>query len=211
MSKRTLIIMVVTSAIVVAIGGIALAKGPESATITGPGIDEPLEIELIETANPDLVRRLMEQTGLWFATGDSSRIPAEPAGDLGPAYTLTWINSGPPADPVEERTIRQILYLHAESGPVIETPSQIGLEGWGPEVIGWFIAPDGLADTLTAMGVPTLAPQSMLDPPASTNPEAAALHEVEPADSVSYLAVAGFGLFIVILLIWIARRRTTIA
>lgn len=209
MSKRSLIIMVATSAIVVAIGGSALAKGPESATITGPGIDESLEIELIETANPDLVRRLMEQTGLWFATGDGSRIPAEPAGNLGPAYTLTWINSGPPADPVEERTIRQILYLQAESGAVIETPYQIGLEGWGAEVIGWFQAPDGLADTLTALGVPTSAPQSMLDPSTSTNLEAAALHEVEPADSVSYLAVAGFGL--VILLIWIARRRTTIA
>ena len=35
------------------------AKGPESATITGPGIDRP--IELIETANPDLVTRLMQQ------------------------------------------------------------------------------------------------------------------------------------------------------
>ncbi|GEM_PF-1712533 len=233
MSKRTLIVIVLTSAIVVAIGGTALAKGPESATITGPGIDEPIEIELIETAHPDVVQKLMGQTGLWVATGGGSRIPAEPTWDLGPAYTLTWINSGPPGDPVEKRTIRQILYPLAERGPVIETPSQIGLEGWGPDVIGWFIAPDGLADTLTAMGVPISAPQSnndvlpsntavaeasadsdpvpapeaILEASASTNPDAAAPFEVEPADGVRYLAVAGFVL--VIVLIWTARPRTT--
>jgi hypothetical protein len=206
MRKRAFIVALVASAIVAAVAGTALAKGPESATITGPGIDEPIEIELFEPANPDLVHKLMGQTSLWLAPSGDSRIHGEPTGDLGPAYTLTWINAGPPGDPVEERTIRQILYPLAERGPMIETPSQIGLEGWGPEVIGWFVAPNDLADTLTALGVPVSEQQSNGDASTTSIPEAAVLHEVEPAGRVRYLSAAG--IVLVIVLIWTVRRRT---
>ncbi|MGH8935405.1 MAG: hypothetical protein ACRDXD_03910 [Acidimicrobiia bacterium] len=68
------------------------AKGPQSATITGPGIDEP--IELIDYGRTELVVRLLEQTGLWYATGDLPiPLAGKPAGELGPRYTLTWVNS----------------------------------------------------------------------------------------------------------------------
>ena len=128
------------------------AKGPESAIITGPGIDQP--IELINTTNRDLVARLMEQTGLWYATGDLPQPIDKPAGDLGPSYTLIWINSGPPGASIDERTIRQEIYLDAEGGPVIHTPNQESLRGWGPVVNGWFAAPSGLRETLAELGVP---------------------------------------------------------
>ena len=128
------------------------AKGPESATISGPGIDEPLE--LVDGTNRDLVVRLMEQTGLWYATGDLPRPLEAPPRKLGQAYTLTWINGGPPHKSVEERTFRQVIYLDTENGPVIHTPAQKNLEDWGPGVIGWFAAPGGLPDTLIELGVP---------------------------------------------------------
>lgn len=207
MSKRTMIVLVVTIAIVVAIGGTAFAKGPESATITGPGIDEPIElinVDYFDTDYTDHVKELMRQTSLWYATGGGSRISAEPAGTLGAAYTLTWINSGPPGDLVDERTIRQLLYLHAEVGPIIHTPAQEGLEGWGPDVVGWFTAPDGLTDTLAALGVPVSASESIFDMSASIDPSAASPVEAEPTNPLGYLAV-GFGL--IIGLGWAARRR----
>ncbi len=134
------------------------AKGPESVTITGPGIIEPLE--LMEAGNFDRIAKLMEQTGLWYGTGDLPHAIDPPAGELGPAYTLTWINSGPPGDSVEQRTMVQYLYLDAEHGILIHTPDQKSLENWGHGVIGWFTAPAGLPDTLSGLGVPLVAPPS---------------------------------------------------
>jgi hypothetical protein len=127
------------------------AKGPESATITGPGIDRP--IELLDNANHDLVIQLMEQMGLWYDTSDPLPF-GKPTGELGLSYSLTWINSGPPTNSVAERTIYQLIYLDAEQGPVIRTPPQEGLQGWGTGVIGWFTAPNELRDTLVKLGVP---------------------------------------------------------
>jgi hypothetical protein len=62
----------------------ALAKGLESATIAGPGIDRPIEL----SDTPNLMVRLMEQTGLWYrnrrspATGTAGRARARLHGDL---------------------------------------------------------------------------------------------------------------------------------
>lgn len=229
MNKRTLIIMVVTSAIVVTTAGTGLAKGPESATFIGPDIDEP--IELINS-DPDHFSELLAQTGIWAGTS-GPRVSSEPAGDLGPVYTLTWINSGPPGAPIEERTIRQLLYLQAENGPLINTPAQVGLEGWGGDVVGWFMAPEDLIDTLVALGVPVSAlpptgdgqapdkaaataqaesaavPTTESDRDAAISSGAGDIVSVEnEPDSFVYLAIIGFGLFVG--LVWAARRRASV-
>jgi hypothetical protein len=151
----------------------------------------------MDSANFDLVARLMEQTGLWYTTGDLPDLLDEPPGELGSGYTLTWINAGPPDKSVAERTIRQLIYLDAKNGPVIYTPDQIGLPGWGPGVIGWFAAPSGLRDTLAELGVPMAAGSSF---------NAAAPSEIR-ADTFLYLGVAGLAL-IVGLAGLIAARRT---
>jgi hypothetical protein len=133
----------------------AEAKGPESVTISGPGIERT--IELMDTENFEMMARLMEQTGLWFGTGDLPLPIEAPAGELGAAYTLAWVNGGPADKSVEERTIRQVIYPEAENGPVIHTPPQESLQGWGPGVIGWFAASSGLRDTLVKLGAPISA------------------------------------------------------
>jgi hypothetical protein len=177
----------IVAVVLLGVGDTAMAKGPESATVAGPGIDQP--VELIDAANPDLVSRLMEQTGLWFGRGDLPRPIEEPLGDLGPALTLTWVNSGPPGHSVEVRTIRQLLYLYAEGGPVIHTPDQGGLAGWGPGVIGWFAAPGRLRETLGELGVPVASPpvgagaRSGVVVPSSRQPES--------GPPLGYAAVAG--------------------
>jgi len=171
-----------------------VAKGPESATITGPGIDRP--IELTDTANIDLVVRLMEQTGLWYATGDLPQPLEEPAGELGPSYTLTWINSGPPGESLDKRTIRQIIYLDARNGPVIHTPAQEALQGWGPGLVGWFAAPSGLRDTLAELGVPVSAASSFSEAAISERAADMALPERESAGVFWYLGVVGIALVV---------------
>jgi hypothetical protein len=147
-----------TALVLFALAGNVWAKGPVSLTISGPGIDEPLE--LVAGADRALLTRLMEQTGLWYATGDLPRPLAGPPAELGPRYTLTWVNGGPPDKSREERTIRQELYLVDGGGLVIHTPDQETLENWGQGVIGWFAAPDGLRDTLAEMGAPLPAATS---------------------------------------------------
>lgn len=171
------------------------AKGPQSAIITGPGIDRPIElIDRTVENNPDLVVRLMEQTGLWFATGDLPLPLEKPAGDLGPAYTLSWINSGPPDKSVDERTIRQLLYLDAENGPLIHTPAQESLQGWGPGVIGWFAAPSGLRDTLAELGVPVARGTSSGGGTFTETASSTTLPDREPAGALWLLGIAAFAL-----------------
>lgn len=137
------------------------AKGPESVTITGPGFEYP--IYLMDNENIDLEVKLMEQAGLWFGTAIplSSEVPE---GLLNPRYTLTWVNSGPPIMSVEERTIRQEIYLDTKVGPIIHTPAQDSLKDWGAGMIGWFAAPDDLEDTLADLGIPDFQSPMILDP-----------------------------------------------
>jgi len=210
MKKRMLTITVVVCAIVVTTVGTALAKGPQSATLSGPGIDGPTELN----QNDPLIGQLMERSGIWFETYE--RLKVDPYGDLGPAYTLTWVNSGPPEDAIEERTIRQILYPYAENGPLIHTPAQVGLVGWGAEVLGWSEAPESLIETLEALGVPAPAPieaDTVASP--ETESRAAAANSGGDIESVAsesgylpYLAIAGLGL--VLAFTWAARRRQSI-
>lgn len=170
------------------------AKGPESVTITGPGIDQPLE--LMTTTNQDLIVQLMEQTGLWYGTGEP--LQEEQLSDLGPAYTLTWVNMGPPEKSVEERTIRQLIYLYAENGPLIQTPDQESLQGWGPEVIGWFAGPVELRDTLIELGAPIAAAPSPAKQSPSGISSAPALPVRQPVPVPWSLAILAFALLIVL-------------
>lgn len=182
----------------------AFAKGPESAIITGPGIDQP--IELIDIANRDLVARLMEQTGLWYATGDLPQPIDKPAGDLGPSYTLTWINSGPPGASLDERTIRQEIYLEAENGPVIHTPDQEPLQGWGPERIGWFAAPSGLRDTLTKLGAPISPARPFSEILPFERAIDTALSNRDYANTILFMAIVGLILLVGLAGVLSARR-----
>jgi hypothetical protein len=211
MKKRMLTIVLVVCAVVATTVGTALAKGPESATFSGPGIKGPVELN----QNDPVVGQLMQQSGIW--NGPGVPLSNAPTGDPGPVYTLTWVNSGPPDAPVAERTIRQFIYPQAENGPVIHTPVQDGLEGWGPDVVGWFEASDGLIHALLTLGVPAPAPPSETDTAAAPESEGGAVAansggEVVSIDSepdyLIYLAIAGLGL--VLAITWAARRRQSI-
>ena len=187
---RGLAVMAFAAVALVGFSDPVSAKGPESATIAGPGIDRP--IELMATANPDLVTRLMQQTGLWFTYGDIPHPLGEPLPELGQSYTLTWVNGVPPGKSVDERTIVQMIYPDAENGPVIHTPEQEALRGgWGPTAIGWFSAPSGLRDTLAELGVPITA----------------AAPSSQEGTSVWIIGVVGFILVVGLAVVVVKQRR----
>jgi hypothetical protein len=195
------VIFVAVVAATVGTASFALAKGPESLTVSGPGIYHPIELD---TASPGPVRRAMEQTGLWYATGGDLPSPLEePPSKLGPGYTLTWIRYGGPGEGVLERTIRQEIYPFAEGGLVIHTPLQEGLRGWGPGVVGWFEAPT-LHATLARLGVPieNVSPGIALPPREIANPSPEGL----PAAAPPYFAAVSLGLVGGLVLALIAGR-----
>lgn len=152
---RTAIRFVTTLVLILIAGVPALAKGPSSATITGPGIDEPVElIDYGDSGQRDLVAALMRQTGVWYGNmGLEETTDLPPDVELGPAYLLTWLNEANPGDPKDDYTIQQTLYPHAQDGPVVHTPAQPALDDTSL-TIGWRTVPVEFNDTLRQLGVP---------------------------------------------------------
>ena len=125
---RIMVGVAINALVLIGLTDPSAAKGPESATLSGPGVDQP--IELTDAADSELFVRLMQQTGLWFSVADP--LPLEPsAAELGPSYALSWINSVPPGLGEEERTIHQFIYLDTRLGAVIHTPAQVWPGGLG--------------------------------------------------------------------------------
>jgi hypothetical protein len=149
MTLKTASLVALVAMLIVGLAEESQAKGPESATLTGPGIERPIELidpaKSFDSYQNDAPIRLLGLTGLWAGPRTARATPPE---DLGDAYTITWVNMGPPGDPIEKRTIYQDIYLDAAGGPLIHTPEQMSLEGWGLEVVGWFEAPEELAATI---------------------------------------------------------------
>jgi hypothetical protein len=156
LSVRVGMVLALVAVALFGLGSPASAKGPESASITDPWDGRP--IDLMCDAYSDSVVRLVRHTGLYRSVGVQPI--DEPSGELGPGHTLTWVNAGPPHESVEARTIRQVLYLDAAGGPVIHTPAQESLEGWGPGVIGWFAVSDAVRDALVELGIPLSAAEA---------------------------------------------------
>jgi hypothetical protein len=134
--------------LVLALAGPARAKGIQSATISGPGLDEPIQV-----AQPDS-SKLPALTGFWDVMPGQ---PAPPAltdeastPQLGPRYTITW-RLMTHAD--ETTAIHQDLYLDAEGGPLVHTAAGQPIFDGGT-VGGWYEAPAALRDMLRSLGVP---------------------------------------------------------
>lgn len=135
-------------ALVLALAEPAQAKGIRSATITGPGLDEPL------VAHGDGLASL---TAFWEVMPGQPQPPAltdqAPTKQLGPRYRLTW-RLMTHAD--ETTAIHQDLYPHAEGGPLVHTAAGQPIFD-AATVGGWYEAPVALRDRLNALGVPPAA------------------------------------------------------
>ena len=143
----------------------AAAKGPKEATLTGPGIDEPVVIHISGDATIDasgasfhLGLALTDMTSVYVWPSETSQTSA-PDGDLGAKYTLTWTMLAPSDIDPEDYEVVQELYPSTPSGPWIHTlssPATMTHEGW-------YMAADEMPAILGALGeqdTPRMKPAS---------------------------------------------------
>lgn len=128
----------------------AAAKGPRSATITGPGLDAPVHV------GEQDVGTLGEATGAWpamFRQSPNPLRPHRPAHGLGPRLRIAYRVSMPVRGGRERAfTIVQSLYPRAHGAPVTYTAPGQPLFGGKVSLGGWYLAPN-LASALEDAGV----------------------------------------------------------
>jgi hypothetical protein len=140
----------------------AAAKGPASGTVTGPGLDGPIELTgLGEPGSVGTLGRVVEHGGLFAALGGSdwgTLLPRQPTSDLGPRYTAEFVMRDRAG-----RVVRQHLYPYAHPSPLTYTPP--GQKPFGTATMGggWYVADDRLKATLLEAGLPTTAPPTASD------------------------------------------------
>ena len=141
--------------VIVLLPGIpAAAKGPGSATITGPGGTVEVSPGNYRYADEDPYWDLQNESGVFFlALIDGHEFGTRPTGDLGDPLIVTW--------EMGDRAIVQVLYLNAEGGPVthVEPDPANGVRG------GWHRSLPGLRTALDDLGVeiPMPGPQSLFE------------------------------------------------
>jgi hypothetical protein len=150
------------------LAGTGPAKGPTRATITGPGLGQPILL----TGDPEenassRFGQLVAEGGFFpqvFEQVPDSTSRARPAGQLGPGYDVVYLVPRPNGG---RSTVRQQLYPYAASGPVSYLrPGQPVFEGMDTHG-GWYRSPVSLRSTLVALGFPKQRPslsQSGLGP-----------------------------------------------
>ena len=139
-----------------ALPGIAFAKGPSSATVNGPGTGGGFTVSGGEGDGSPLSNLSME-AGFFegaFAQEPSPMLPARPKGDLGPKYTVTYTVPDGVGAPT---TISQDVYPYAKPLPVTYMPPGQPIFD-GKTTGGWYPATSQLTETLVAAGLPATRP-----------------------------------------------------
>ncbi|MDQ3957578.1 MAG: hypothetical protein M3273_04565 [Actinomycetota bacterium] len=155
----------------------------EEATVTGPGLDEPLVLKgggplsragaatLLSDATrlSDALMHALEPS--MFGSGLYDEAP-DPGADLGPRYVVTWrarigTHSRPGGFRYERVVYVQHVYPYAPDEARIYTPAGQRLLGKTNPEGGWFSGPSVMVENLQGYGLPTereLAPASAKAP-----------------------------------------------
>lgn len=158
--KRSIVAFGVV-AVVLALAGPAVAKGaiPQSARITGPGLDKPITFgKGVGGSSPDGdVNTLASDTKLFDALfgGNLEGTPRIPD-KLGPRYTITWTMF---REFGKDKTfmVRSALYPYAKGGALVHTfGGQKVHEGNSTFVFrsGWTVTNPVTIDNLRSWGLP---------------------------------------------------------
>jgi hypothetical protein len=131
--------------------GVAMAKGPLSGSVSGPGLTAPINLDGTGEWDADSPLALLTaDTGIFDRTARARR----PAGELGPRYEVRLVfprlSTGKPA-----YVVRQRLYPYAERGPAVYTArGQRLLDDTTRTAGGWYRVPRILVERL---GLPARA------------------------------------------------------
>jgi len=139
----------------------AAAKGPSTASLSGPGLDHAIPVNGEgEAGTGTPLGSLVELGGFFpqmFLQVPDSTTRTRPSGDLGPKYRVVYRVPGPGGI----STVVQDVYPYAKTPATYMRPNE---RFWGGNRThgGWFVAGPGLKVTLVAAGLPESPP-----PPAS--------------------------------------------
>lgn len=152
MKRSALVAGIVVTSLSIAVA--AWAKGPTGATIEGPGLGDPVELEgMGERGTGTELSELVEAAGFWqlvagvegYAGETGEIVPAPRTKDLGPMVTLTW-HLGTDRVPTE-------VYPAAPGGPLVHIAPQ-AVPALDVEAPGrWFAAAPRLTALLERYGV----------------------------------------------------------
>jgi hypothetical protein len=137
---------------------LATAKGPDRASITGPGLEHAVTIEGYGEDGSSSLGILATEGGFFsqmFGATGFGALHARPNGSLGPRYLVTYRVPGGEGG---ASTVQQELYPYAARGPV--TYMARGQIFWDTQrtVGGWVRGTPGLKAMLVQVGLPATAP-----------------------------------------------------
>jgi hypothetical protein len=127
----------------------AAAKGPNYATIVGPGIGT---LKLTWEGHEQSFNDLVETTRFWDGAGVAAWHVDRPAGDLGPRFALTYhVPDHHRPSSGKATLIRQELYPYASGGPVVYMPE--GQTMYGVDMpYGWLATDQRLTEVVDRLG-----------------------------------------------------------
>jgi hypothetical protein len=154
MNRRALILI----AFALAFPAAAAAKGPDAASVSGPGLNGQVPIGGIgEGDDGTPLGGLVSYGGYFqqvFGQSPDQTTRTQPKGDLGPGYTVTYRVPGPNG----RSTIHQVVYPYAKPVPVTymkpDQPFWDGQRTYG----GWYVAGTQVKDALGKVGLPATPP-----------------------------------------------------
>lgn len=135
----------------------AAAKGPSTASLTGPGLARAIPIKGEgEMGAGTPLGSLVELGGFFpqmFLETPDPTLQARPTGDLGPRFRVVYRVPGPHG----VSTVVQDVYPYARTPVTHMSPGQ---RFWGSSRThgGWFVSGPGLKTTLVAAGLPESPP-----------------------------------------------------
>jgi hypothetical protein len=152
--KRLLLVLAVGA---LALPTAAIAKGPDEATITGPGLDKAISIKGLEEPGSPIMA-FAEAAGFFpaiFGQQPSPMLPGRPKGDLGPKYRIDY---NVPGGDGTSFSISQDLYPYAQ--PAAVTYTKDGQEIFDMTTTGGWWSDAALKDQLVALGLPKTAAEA---------------------------------------------------
>jgi hypothetical protein len=161
MERTVMRYLLAVAALALALPGLAAAKGPESASISGPGLDRSLPITGAgEMGSGTPLGALVDAGGFFaqmYGQSPDPTLPSQPNGTLGPSFRITYVVPGP--NGIRSRVIQQV-YPYAKPSPVSYMAP--GQSFWGNKTTsgGWFRAPADLKKMLVSLGLPATAPRA---------------------------------------------------
>ena len=156
---RTTTIALAVLAAALTLPAVAAAKGPDQASISGPGLQGSVPVRGDGEGGTGTPLGDLVQLGGYFPAVFGQQpdpmLNARPKGELGPRYTITYHVPGPPSG-----SSRIVQYVYPYAKPYAVTYMPPGQRFWVTERTrgGWFLANTGLKGTLVRLGLPATAP-----------------------------------------------------